>query len=174
VERSARRSRPSVDRSPFSFLDDVRLWHATKDHGKDWTAISAKAFDGLRSEDRLARRWRGAAFGTFVRREFGREAADARVTDGPDEATDVPSRGRGRSEPKVLRVGLGRRHRQLPVSFFVLSPRWYFATAGGAGALIADAFRGVGGGDEAPGTDDGSPPAVERTRLRVHARGLPR
>ena len=92
----------------------------------------------------------------------------------PDETTDVPSRGRGRSEPKVLRVGLGRRHRQLPVSFFVLSLRCYFVTAGGAGALIADAFGGVGGDDEAPGTDDRSPSVVERTRLRVHARGLPR
>ena len=79
------------------------------------------------------------------------------------------ARGR-RRRPRLL----GRRPRQLPVSFFVLSPRWYFATAGGAGALIADAFGGVGGDDEAPGTDDRSPSVVERTRLRVHARGLPR
>ncbi|KAL3905981.1 MAG: hypothetical protein SGILL_009460 [Bacillariaceae sp.] len=65
---------PNINHLPFSKEDDLKLWHATKEHGKKWVEISAKYFNNTRAENQIKNRWYSAAFKKFIAEKFGPDA----------------------------------------------------------------------------------------------------
>ena len=67
---------PNINHLPFTHEDDMKLWNATKEHGKKWVEISAKYFKNTRAENQIKNRWYSAAFKKFVAETFGPDAYD--------------------------------------------------------------------------------------------------
>jgi hypothetical protein len=64
---------PALNHEPWSYEEDVRLWRAHEELGKQWTVIGVEKFHTTRSENQIKNRWNSAAFRKFAMKEYGQD-----------------------------------------------------------------------------------------------------